>query len=95
LTAYVCQLLPDRHHGGRGSCTRRGHTIGLVESFASDFDPKLTPGIGQAPTCAKKDPLAKEAFASRLAFMRTIDGGYIPESMLVDVEALPLILTRR
>ncbi len=33
---------------------------------------------------AKKDPLAKEAFASQLAFMRTISVGYVPDSMLVD-----------
>ena len=35
---------------------------------------------------AKKDPLAKEAFASQLAFMRTISVGYIPDSMLVDID---------
>jgi TRAP-type mannitol/chloroaromatic compound transport system substrate-binding protein len=35
---------------------------------------------------AKKDPLAKEAFASQLAFMRTINVGYIPDSMLVDID---------
>jgi TRAP-type mannitol/chloroaromatic compound transport system substrate-binding protein len=35
---------------------------------------------------AKKDPLAKEAFASQLAFMRTISVGYVPDSMLVDVD---------
>jgi len=37
-------------------------------------------------TWAKKDPLAKEAFASQLAFMRTISVGYVPDSMLVDVD---------
>ena len=35
---------------------------------------------------AKTDPLAKEAFASQLAFMKTINVGYIPDSMLVDVD---------
>ena len=35
---------------------------------------------------AKKDPLAKEAFASQLAFMRSINVGYIPDSMLVDLD---------
>ena len=35
---------------------------------------------------AKKDPLAREAFASQLAFMRTISVGYVPDSMLVDVD---------
>ena len=35
---------------------------------------------------AKKDPLAKEAFASQLAFMRSINVGYVPDSMLVDVD---------
>ena len=35
---------------------------------------------------AKKDPLAKEAFASQLAFMRTVNVGYVPDSMLVDVD---------
>jgi len=35
---------------------------------------------------AKKDPLAREAFASRLAFMRTINVGNIPDSMLVDID---------
>jgi TRAP-type C4-dicarboxylate transport system substrate-binding protein len=35
---------------------------------------------------AKRDPLAKEAFASQLAFMRTISVGYIPDSMLVDTD---------
>jgi TRAP-type mannitol/chloroaromatic compound transport system substrate-binding protein len=35
---------------------------------------------------AKKDPLAKEAFASQLAFMKTISVGYIPDSMLVDID---------
>ena len=35
---------------------------------------------------AKKDPLAKDAFASQLAFMKTISVGYIPDSMLVDVD---------
>jgi TRAP-type mannitol/chloroaromatic compound transport system substrate-binding protein len=35
---------------------------------------------------AKKDPLAKDAFASQLAFMKTINVGYIPDSMLVDID---------
>src|SRR5262245_13445424 len=35
---------------------------------------------------AKSDPLAKEAFASQLAFMRSINVGYVPDSMLVDVD---------
>ena len=35
---------------------------------------------------AKRDPLAKEAFASQLAFMRTISVGYVPDSMLVDTD---------
>jgi TRAP-type mannitol/chloroaromatic compound transport system substrate-binding protein len=35
---------------------------------------------------AKRDPLAREAFASQLAFMRTISVGYVPDSMLVDVD---------
>jgi len=35
---------------------------------------------------AKKDPLAREAFASQLAFMRTIGVDYVPESMLVDID---------
>jgi TRAP-type mannitol/chloroaromatic compound transport system substrate-binding protein len=35
---------------------------------------------------AKKDPLAKEAFASQLAFMRTISVGYVPDSMLIDID---------
>lgn len=35
---------------------------------------------------AKKDPLAKEAFASQLAFMRTVNVGYVPDSMLIDTD---------
>jgi len=35
---------------------------------------------------AKKDPLAREAFASQLAFMRSINVGYVPDSMLVDTD---------
>jgi TRAP-type mannitol/chloroaromatic compound transport system substrate-binding protein len=35
---------------------------------------------------AKRDPLAREAFASQLAFMRTINVGYVPDSMLVDTD---------
>jgi TRAP-type mannitol/chloroaromatic compound transport system substrate-binding protein len=35
---------------------------------------------------AKKDPLAREAFASQLAFMRTVNVGYVPDSMLVDTD---------
>jgi TRAP-type mannitol/chloroaromatic compound transport system substrate-binding protein len=35
---------------------------------------------------AKRDPLAKEAFASQLAFMRSINVGYVPDSMLVDTD---------
>jgi TRAP-type mannitol/chloroaromatic compound transport system substrate-binding protein len=35
---------------------------------------------------AKRDPLAKEAFASQLAFMKTFNVGYITESMLVDID---------
>jgi len=35
---------------------------------------------------AKRDPLAMEAFASQLAFMKTINVGYIPDSMLVDID---------
>jgi TRAP-type mannitol/chloroaromatic compound transport system substrate-binding protein len=35
---------------------------------------------------AKKDPLAREAFASQLAFMRTVNVGYVPDSMLVDID---------
>jgi len=35
---------------------------------------------------AKKDPLAREAFASQLAFMKTFNVGYISDSMLVDID---------
>jgi TRAP-type mannitol/chloroaromatic compound transport system substrate-binding protein len=35
---------------------------------------------------AKRDPLAKEAFTSQLAFMRSINIGYIPDAMLVDTD---------
>ena len=35
---------------------------------------------------AKRDPLAKEAFVSQLAFMRSINVGYVPDSMLVDID---------
>jgi TRAP-type mannitol/chloroaromatic compound transport system substrate-binding protein len=35
---------------------------------------------------ARKDPMAKEAFASQLAFMRSISVGYVPDSMLVDTD---------
>lgn len=35
---------------------------------------------------AKKDPFAREAFASQLAFMKTISVGYVPDSMLVDID---------
>jgi TRAP-type mannitol/chloroaromatic compound transport system substrate-binding protein len=35
---------------------------------------------------AKKDPLAREAFASQLAFMKTFSVGYITDSMLVDID---------
>jgi hypothetical protein len=35
---------------------------------------------------AKKDALAREAFASQLAFMRTISVGYVPDAMLVDID---------
>ena len=35
---------------------------------------------------AKRDPLAKEAFASQLAFMKTFNVGYITDSMLVDID---------
>jgi TRAP-type mannitol/chloroaromatic compound transport system substrate-binding protein len=35
---------------------------------------------------AKKDPLAKEAFGSQLAFMRSISVGYVPDSMLIDID---------
>jgi TRAP-type mannitol/chloroaromatic compound transport system substrate-binding protein len=35
---------------------------------------------------AKRDPLAKEAFTSQLAFMRSINVGYVPDSMLVDTD---------
>jgi TRAP-type mannitol/chloroaromatic compound transport system substrate-binding protein len=35
---------------------------------------------------AKKDPLAQEAFASQLAFMKTFNVGYITDSMLVDTD---------
>ena len=35
---------------------------------------------------AKRDALAKEAFASQLAFMKTFNVGYITDSMLVDVD---------
>ena len=35
---------------------------------------------------AKRDLRAREALASRLAFMRTITVGYIPDSMLVDID---------
>jgi hypothetical protein len=30
--------------------------------------------------------MAKEAFASQLAFMRSISVGYVPDSMLVDTD---------
>jgi TRAP-type mannitol/chloroaromatic compound transport system substrate-binding protein len=35
---------------------------------------------------AKRDPVAKEAFASQLAFMKTFNVGYITDSMLVDID---------
>ena len=35
---------------------------------------------------AKRDALAKEAFASQLAFMKTFSVGYITDSMLVDLD---------
>ena len=35
---------------------------------------------------AKKDPLAREAFGSQLAFMKTFSVGYITDSMLVDID---------
>ena len=35
---------------------------------------------------AKRDPLAREAFASQLAFMKTFNVGYITDSMLVDLD---------
>jgi TRAP-type mannitol/chloroaromatic compound transport system substrate-binding protein len=35
---------------------------------------------------AKVDLLAREAFASQLAFMKTISVGYVPDSMLVDID---------
>jgi TRAP-type mannitol/chloroaromatic compound transport system substrate-binding protein len=35
---------------------------------------------------AKRNPLSKEAFASQLAFMRSINVGYVPDSMLVDID---------
>jgi TRAP-type C4-dicarboxylate transport system substrate-binding protein len=41
---------------------------------------------------AKADPLAREAFASQLAFMRSINVGYVPDSMLVDVDGKKLSL---
>jgi hypothetical protein len=34
----------------------------------------------------QEGPAAREAFASQLAFMRTINVGYIPDSMLVDID---------
>jgi len=37
-------------------------------------------------TWAKRDALAREAFASQLAFMKTFNVGYITDSMLVDVD---------
>lgn len=41
---------------------------------------------------AKKDALAKEAFASQLAFMKTFNIGYITDSMLVDLDGKKLTL---
>jgi len=35
---------------------------------------------------AKRDPLAREAFASQLAYMKTFNVGYITDSMLVDID---------
>ena len=35
---------------------------------------------------AKKDALAREAFASQLAFMKTFSVGYVTDSMLVDTD---------
>jgi TRAP-type mannitol/chloroaromatic compound transport system substrate-binding protein len=35
---------------------------------------------------ATKDPLAREAFASQLAFMKTFSVGYVTDAMLVDVD---------
>jgi TRAP-type mannitol/chloroaromatic compound transport system substrate-binding protein len=35
---------------------------------------------------AKRDPLAREAFASQLAFMKTFSVGYISDAMLVDLD---------
>ena len=35
---------------------------------------------------AKRDPLASEAFASQLAFMKTFNVGYITDSMLIDID---------
>lgn len=41
---------------------------------------------------ARKDANAKEAFASQLAFMKTINVGYITDSMLVDLDGKRLTL---
>ena len=35
---------------------------------------------------ARRDPLAREASASQLAFMKTFNVGYIMDSMLVDID---------
>ena len=41
---------------------------------------------------AKKDAFAKEAFSSQLAYMKTINIGYVTDSMLVDLDGKKLTL---
>lgn len=57
--------------------------IRLTESDVQKFRRYAIPAWFQ---WAKKDPLAREAFASQLAFMKTFNVGYITDSMLVDID---------
>ena len=57
--------------------------IRLAESDVQKFRRYAIPAWFQ---WAKRDPLAREAFASQLAFMKTFNVGYITDSMLVDID---------
>ena len=72
-------------HSGDGLIARRG-IIQPIRLSEADIEKFRRYAIPMWFKWAKKDALAKEAFASQLAFMKTFNVGYITDSMLVDVD---------
>ena len=85
LGKLFCVTSFGESHGPAIGCVVDGCPPGLELSEA-DIQKFRRYAIPMWFNWAKRDPLAKEAFSSQLAFMKTFNVGYITDSMLVDID---------